>query len=164
MFFLSPEVLYIDFCVPFFILLGSSYDILLDTIDNVDLNFTGRTLTLADLRRLATVLSSAASKWQVLGQELGLSPDDLPQPETHYEDAVYLNKVLSSWLTRQSPAPTLDFLSGVLCQPLVGEQMLAAELLQGKSHWISQDNGLKDVQYSPFHHSLFSCSKPSGYQ
>lgn len=163
MFFLSPEVLYIDFCVPFFTL-GSNYDILLDTIDNADLNFTGRTLTLADLRRLATVLSSAASKWQVLGQELGLSPDDLQQPETHYEDAVYLNKVLSTWLTRQSPAPTLDFLSRVLCQPLVGEKKLAVELLQGKSHWISQGNGLKDDHYSPFHRSLFSCSKPSRYQ
>ena len=102
-----------------------------------DLNFSGKALTLDDLRRLAPMLNRAASKWYTLGLELGLSPNVLagiPQSEGYYEDAVYLNKMLTTWLTRQGTPPTLDSLTRALCQPSVGEEKLAVELLQGKSH------------------------------
>ena len=73
-----------------------------------DLNFSGKALTLADLGRLATLLNRAASKWHALGLELGLSQDILavmPHPEVYYADAVHLNKMLATWLTKQGHPP-----------------------------------------------------------
>jgi len=55
--------------------------------------------------------------------------------------------MLTTWLTRQGTPPTLDSLSRALCQPSVGEEKLAVELLQGKSHWIFQADGLKGDCY-----------------
>ena len=91
-------------------------------------------LTFNDLPMLSTHLRSISPQWYKLGFYLGLTIDELNHPvEANCDAAVYLNKVLSTWLQRTNPnQPTLEELCRALSHPAIGEEKLALQLLQRK--------------------------------
>jgi len=95
-------------------------------------------LTLNDLSALNTHLRCVAQKWRTLGFQLGLTTEMLatlvPTSEGNYDPAVYLSKVLSTWLQHANPPATLESLCRALSHVTVGEEELAQFLCGRFNH------------------------------
>ena len=90
-------------------------------------------LTVNHLSALNTHLRCVAQKWQTLGSQLGLTTEMLATladstSEGKYDPAIYLSKVLSTWLQLVNPPATLEALCGALSHATVGEEKLAQSL------------------------------------
>ena len=88
-----------------------------------------------DLSMLNTHLRGVSKKWYSLGSHLGLTADELHHlvstVDVNCDPAVYLSKVLFTWLQRANP-PTLEELCRVLSHERIGEKELALQLLHCK--------------------------------
>ena len=89
-------------------------------------------LTPDDLSMLNTHLRGVSRKWYSLGFQLGFTADQLKNLvstlDVNCEPALYLSKVLFTWLQRANP-PTLEELCRALSHERIGEKMLALQLL-----------------------------------
>ncbi len=89
--------------------------------------FTGE----ADFKGVRTALYRVRYKWCAVGNELGLSQDDLSsidsEPTLRNYDA-RLSKMIALWLKRRDPRPTWKELIEALESETVGEEGLAADL------------------------------------
>ena len=82
---------------------------------------------------LNTHLHCVAQKWQTLGLQLGFTPEMLATladstSEGKHDPAIYLSKVLSTWLQLAKPPATLEALCSALSHATVGEEKLAQSL------------------------------------
>ena len=95
-------------------------------------------LTLNDLSALNRHLHCIAQKWRALGFQLGFTPEMVaalvPTGEGNYDPAVYLSKVLSTWLQQANPPATLEALCRALSHTTVGEEKLARSLYGRFNH------------------------------
>ena len=94
----------------------------------------GRYLTLAeDSAKLRSVLKVDPKKWNMLGLLLGFTQEilhDMASSAGGMES--YLNKVIIGWLSGDATQkPTLEVLTAALQHPEMGEEILAAKLLEG---------------------------------
>ena len=85
-----------------------------------------------DLSMLNTHLRGVSKKWYSLGFQLGFTADQLKNlvstVDVNCDPAVYLSKVLFTWLQRANP-PTLEELCRALSHERIGEKKLALQLL-----------------------------------
>ena len=86
---------------------------------------------------LNTHLRGVSKKWYSLGFQLGFTADELKNlvstVDVNCDPAVYLSKVLFTWLQRTNPnPPTLEALCRALSHERMGEKKLALQLLQRK--------------------------------
>ena len=95
-------------------------------------------LTLNDLSALNTHLRCVGQKWQTLGFQLGFTTEMLatlvPTSEGNHDPAVYLSKVLSTWLQHANSPATLEALCRALSHVTVGEEKLAQQLYGRVNH------------------------------
>ena len=108
-------------------------------LDILGLHFfsvVGRLLTLADDSvKLRSVLEVDHNKWNTLGILLGFTQEVLQNMASSAGGMEsYLNRMIISWLSGDaSQQPTLESLATALRHPKMGEEKVAAKLLEGLS-------------------------------
>ena len=89
-------------------------------------------LSTSNLSQIQRILWSGRKRWQNIGLQLGMCMDDLETIQLdnplHTDDC--FTKMLSEWLRRTVPKPTLEALISALQSPPVGLEHLAVELAQ----------------------------------
>ncbi len=91
---------------------------------------TGGVLTEDHLSRLMTVLSDAAYCSFLLGIQLRLNHRDVKtlEYEAGRNSSIFLSSVLSKWLQRRDPPPTVEELVATISRPPLNDKDLAHRL------------------------------------
>ena len=99
------------------------------------LYFTPVILTMDDLPVLVTKLKDVAGKWNPLGVQLNFTPGTLSgfPPAVQADPIRALQELLTRWLERINPPPTLESLAEAVGGPVIGNELLARTLLQQKA-------------------------------
>ena len=102
------------------------------TLSLISLSFdlTVTVLTNDDLATLLKKLDEVAYQWQMMGIQLGFKPGVLNGIESTVHGNVQscLQELLTQWLQRKQPPPTLQSLIDVVGDPPIANQVLAEQL------------------------------------
>ena len=92
-----------------------------------------------DLPVLMVKLKDIARKWNLLGVQLNFTPWHLRgfSPDVRAEPKLALQELLSQWLCRTNPPPTLELLAAIIRGPVIEEESLAAFLLEHREDFPS---------------------------
>ena len=92
-----------------------------------------------DLPMLVVKLKEIAGKWQLLGVQLKFSTGTLDgfPPAVRADPIQALQQLLTRWLERTDPPPTLEALAEVVGGPVIGNELLARTLLKQREDFPS---------------------------
>ena len=103
-----------------------------------------------DLPVLMTKLKEIAGQWHPLGIRLHFTPGaliDFP-PAIQDDPTLALQELLTNWLQRTDPPPTLESLAEAVGGPVIGNELLARTLLEQRADFPSVQT--RDIgQYLP---------------
>ena len=100
-------------------------------------------LTMEDLPMLVTKLNEIAGQWHPLGIQLKFLPGTLDGFSLIIQAVPIraLQELLTHWLRRTNPPPTLEALSQAIGGPVIGNELLAMTLLEQRKDFPSVRGG-----------------------